>query len=148
MMSTIQHRVSLYAQPTDMSCWSAAVSMLLENQCVGAGKAVLNDKGGLGAEEKNIQLFAKSYGLRLYFPQTWTVEGLVMLLERGPVAMLGAMPNLHTIVIGGIKGNGTPEGTELTIYDPWPPKIGRISLVNYEQLMKQFPFSTIYMLQK
>jgi len=148
----IQHPIKLSPQPTGMTCWSAATTMLFGTTfTAGPGKAELSEDGGLLADSTNIATFAHSYNLRMYYPQTWSVDGLVQLLKRGPVALMGAIPSLHAVVIGGISGDGTPSGTELTIYDPWPPNIGGNPLgsrFNYEVLLQRFPLATMYLLQR
>jgi Papain-like cysteine protease AvrRpt2 len=102
----------------------------------------------LNASPSNIQSFALSYNLQLYYPQCWLISGLTDLLKRGPVALMGPIPSLHAIVIGGIEGDGTDGGTQLKIYDPWPPNVGRIYNISYKNLMNQFPMATMYLLQK
>jgi len=145
----VQHPVLLYAQPTDMTCWSAATTMLFGTTfSAGPGTAGLSDTGGLSASLPNIQAFAHSYSLRLHAPQSWTVAGIIELLRRGPVAMMGALPSLHAVVLGGVAGDGTPQGTLLTIYDPWPPNVGRKYQMSYGTLMRQFPMATMYLLHR
>jgi hypothetical protein len=145
----VQYSIPLCAQPTSMTCWSAATTMLFGgNFSAGPGKASLSSDGGLEADLNNIQNFARSYNLRLHYPQCWTVDGLKNLLTRGPIALLGPIPSLHAIVIGGIRGDRTDQGTVLTIYDPWPPRIGRKYEVSYQALMTQFPMATMYLLQR
>jgi hypothetical protein len=64
---------------------------------------------------------------------------------------LGAVPQLHAVVIGGIKGDDSSSACSaltLTIYDPWPVGVGDIYLVDYERLMTKFPMATMYMLQR
>lgn len=146
MSTRITHWVVLVPQPTNMSCWSAAATMLFGDRSVGPGAGTLGPTGGL--QPRTVPAFANSHGLRVYYPQSWSVEGLVKLLRRGPVAMLGNMPTGHAVVIGGISSDGTAQGTDLTIYDPWPPNVGRVIRVNYEKLMKTFPAATTYMLQR
>jgi papain like cysteine protease AvrRpt2 len=146
MNTKISHRVVLFPQPTNMSCWSAAVTMLFGDRSVGPGRGTLGPTGGLQAQ--SVPAFAQSYGLQVHYPQSWTVQGLVNLLRRGPVAMLGNMPDKHAVVIGGISSDGTPGGTELTIYDPWPPGIGKVGRINYKKLTQTFPTATTYMLQR
>ena len=108
----IQYPVKLFGQPTDMTCWSAATTMLFGTLfSAGPGSASLSPTGGLKADVNNIQAFAQSYNLRLYYPQSWTVEGLIELLRRGPVALMGPIPSLHAVVIGGIRGDGTAGST-------------------------------------
>lgn len=145
----IQYPIRLFGQPTGMTCWSAATTMLFGTVfSAGPGSASLGSAGGLKADVNNIQAFAQSYHLRLHYPQSWTVEGLVELLRRGPVALMGPIPTLHAIVIGGIRGDGTAGKTELTIYDPWPPNQGRTYRISYQTLMQQFPMATMYLLQR
>lgn len=144
----IQHQITLYGQPTNMSCWSAATTMLLGNRfSAGPGLAALGPAGGLNSDVKNIQTFAQGYHLHLYYPQSWTAAGLVEVVRRGPVVLMGPIPSGHAVVIAGIRGDGTEVGTELTIYDPWPPNLGRIYTVNYQDLMTRFPMATMYLLQ-
>lgn len=145
----IQHKVTLVGQPTDMSCWSAAVTMITGNTfSAGPGSASVAESGGLSPDDNNIYTFAQSQGLRVFALQTWSVEGLINLLRNGPVAMLGVMPRRHSVVIAGIASEGTPDTTVLTIYDPYPVLKGQIMKVNYQQLMTTFPLSTMYMLQR
>ena len=145
----IQYPVKLFGQPTDMTCWSAATTMLFGTLfSAGPGSASLSPTGGLKADVNNIQAFAQSYNLRLYYPQSWTVEGLIELLRRGPVALMGPIPSLHAVVIGGIRGDGTAGSTELTIFDPWPPKRGHTYHVDYQTFMNRFPMATMYLLQR
>jgi hypothetical protein len=145
----IQHRVTLFPQPTDMTCWSAATTMLFgSNFSAGPGQAQLAENSGIYAREANIQAFARDWGLHIYWPQTWTVPGLVEVLRRGPAAMLGRMPQSHVVVIAGIRGDGTPTGTDLTIYDPHPTNIGTILHANFHALVTRLPMSTMYLLQR
>jgi len=144
-----QHNIILSPQPTGMTCWSAATTMLFGSRfSAGPGKAKLAKNGGLKSDLSNVYKFAESYGLRVYSMQSWSVDGLIQLIRRGPVIMIGAQPSMHAVVIGGISSDGTPEGTYIKIYDPWPPGVGRIHNENYAQWMTSFPLSTVYMLQR
>ena len=146
---SVQYPIKLYGQPTAMTCWSAAATMLFGNRfSAGPGKSALAPGGGLKADPGNIQSFALSYNLRIYYPQCWAIGGLIDLLRHGPVALMGPIPSLHAVVIGGIEGDGTDGGTQLTIYDPWPPNIGRVYRITYKNLMNQFPMATMYLLQR
>lgn len=146
---SIQHPIKLHAQPTGMTCWSAATTMLFGSTfSAGSGSAAVGKTGGLKADYSNIQTFAREYGLRLFAPQSWSVPGLIDLLRRGPVMMAGSIPAGHVVVIGGIKSDGTPGGTALTIYDPSPVGIGSKYEVAYQVMMQKFPFATTYMMQR
>ncbi len=145
----IQHRIILYGQPTETTCWSAAVTMLLgTNQSIGSGSASTDSKGGLEPDENNVANFARSHGLKIYYPQSWSAGGLVDLIKRGPFALFGKMRTLHVVVVGGLRTDGTENGTVLKIYDPWPPMAGAIIDINYSQLMQKYAMATRFVLQK
>lgn len=148
MSIAISHSVEVFPQPTNMTCWSAAATMLFGNVCVGPGGAALDPSGGLKADPNNVDTFAAAHGLQLHYPQTWTVSGLADLMHYGPLMAIGALPSLHAIVIGGMNGDGTAGGTTLTVYDPWPPTVGRIYNVTYDQLLSNFPMATVYLLHR
>ncbi|MEZ4959585.1 MAG: papain-like cysteine protease family protein [Saprospiraceae bacterium] len=147
--TSINHIVTLFPQPTDMTCWSAATTMLFGDRSIGAGSAQAGENGGLKSDFDNIQVFAQAHGLTMYAPQSWSVEGLIRLLRRGPFVMMGRMPNAHAVVVAGIQSDGSAAGTYLTIYDPWPPNVGKIQRgLRYDQLMQQFPLVSMYVLQR
>jgi hypothetical protein len=154
----IHHRVTLFPQPTNMTCWSAAATMLFGSlESVGSGRATLQPSGGMDFNYANIQVFARGLGLLLHPPQSWTVQGIANLLQRGPIMITGRVlrdprtgrPVPHAIVVGGMIGDGTPSGTSLTIYDPWPPGIPHGSRnVLYRDFMSDFPSGTTYILHR
>ena len=72
----VRHNVKLFGQPTGMTCWSAATTMLFGNvSSAGPGKANVGPTGGLKSDLQNIYPFAKGYGLTVYPYQSWTVDG-------------------------------------------------------------------------
>ena len=144
----ISHRVKLYGQPTRMTCWSAAATMLTgTNMSYGSGGAAVGPKGGLKPQFKNVQAFAKAHGFRFHSPRSWTVQGLVELMRRGPVWVAGWVPSGHAVVYGGIHGDGTPGGTLILVYDPWPPLKGDIRGELYGDWVNKHPTATTYILQ-
>jgi hypothetical protein len=145
----IQHPVKLFPQPTNMTCWSAATTMLFGSKfSAGPATAQTKEDGGIYAREANIGTFARDWGLKVYWPQSWTVQGLVDVLRRGPVALVGAIPMGHVVVLAGIRGDGTQGGTQITLYNPAPTNIGKIETVNYSAFMTHFPLGTMYLLQR
>ncbi|MBT3286787.1 MAG: hypothetical protein HN849_06625 [Victivallales bacterium] len=149
MKINISHRVKLFPQPTGMTCWSAAATMLFGDRSVGSGKATVGAKGGLDSSTSNVQLFAKAHGLKMHPLQSLTTEGLANRLRRGPLWVAGAVPKAHAYVIAAMQGDGTADKTFLTLYDPWPPKIGRIRKnVAYGAWMRKYPLGMVYMLQR
>jgi hypothetical protein len=142
----IQHRITPIAQHTRATCWSAATAMVLgRQQSIGPGSASLAVGGFLKSGDKNMQAFADSIGLRLHFGASWSVQGLVNMVRKGPIMVCGFIPYGHCIVIGGISGDGTPKGTTLTIYDPAG---GRVYSEIYGSVMRRFPQFTNHILYK
>ena len=147
MEINIAHKVRLFPQPTDTSCWSAAATMLYGDRSVGPGPAATED-GGLVNTHSNLHSFASAHGLKMHAPQSWTVEGITEFLRRGPVWVGGMVPSGHAYVIGAIQGDGTDEKTYITIYDPWPPRFGAVRIESYGNWMRSFPMATMYILQR
>ncbi|MEE9318976.1 MAG: papain-like cysteine protease family protein [Granulosicoccus sp.] len=145
----VSHRIVPYAQPTNMTCWSAAATMLLgSNMCVGPGSASTGPMGGLNPSFANIEAFANSYNLRMHAPQSWSTPGLVNLMRRGPIWVAGWVPSGHAVVYAGIHGDNTPGGTLIVIYDPWPPGRGGIRGEIYGDWLRKHPTAATYILQK
>ena len=145
----VSHRVILYGQPTNMTCWSAAATMLLgTNMSVASGSATTGPQGGLHSSFSNVKAFADSHGLRMHAPQSWSTPGLANLMRRGPIWVAGWVPSGHAVVYGGIHGDGTADGTLLVIYDPWPPGRGTVRGELYGDWVRRHPAATTYILQK
>jgi hypothetical protein len=149
MSVNIQHNVILFGQPTGMTCWSAATTMLLgTNRSVSSGAARTGGDGGLNSGYNNVKIFAQTHGLQIHPMQSWTAGGLIELIQRGPFAIIGGLPTMHAVVVGGVQSDGTENGTTLTIFDPWPVGTGSYYRRNYDSMMREFPLATIYILQK
>jgi hypothetical protein len=87
---------------------------------------------------------------------TWTVQGFAGLLRRGPLWVGGVQPlgsptaiqSGHVVVVGSMWGNGSPDGTMLLIYDPWPPGVGSTYGVFYGERIAGSPLGTMYILHR
>lgn len=144
----IQYQVPLIGQPSAMTCWMAAASMLMTH-AARLGTALTETSGGLADNDTNLREFARSNGLRLYYGQSWTAQGLIALLRKGPAAMFGNMGGLHAIVITGLESDGTEDGTYLTIHDPRPVNRGTLHRsYPYGDFMRDYPSGSNYMLQR
>jgi len=152
----INHRVTLFPQPTNMSCWSAAATMLFGNMSVGPGRAAVGGSGGLASDHRNLSVFARDLGLTMHAPMTWTVQGFAALLVRGPLWVGGVQPlgspkavqSGHVVVVGSIWGTGEADGTMLQIYDPWPVAIGSVYASFYGERIADAPLWTTYILHR
>lgn len=150
----IDHFVILFPQPTGMTCWSAAATMVDGSQrSIGAGNAALGANGGMTPSFGNIELFARSMGWRMYGMTSWSIEGLANLMRRVPLWSVGgggAGGNrwLHATVLSGMWSDGQHDGTLIRIHDPWPPGVGRIWGSFYDRgNFDGYNFSAAYLLQ-
>jgi Putative peptidoglycan binding domain/Papain-like cysteine protease AvrRpt2 len=164
----ITQNVWLVPQSTTMTCWSAAATMVLgSNRSVGPAGASLSAGGGLLPNPTNVQTFANALGLRMFYPQSWAVQGLVDLLRRGPAWATGGIPGgqagqmaLHAIVLSALwsDGDGDGSGTMIRIHDPWQrispghwrstPGQGSVYASFYSGTVDGFSFMSIYILQR
>jgi len=137
----IEHPIQTIGQPTNMTCWSAAMTMMRgTNMSVGAGRAQTASAGGLPTTAENIAVFAEDNGMRIVSRmQSMPVGRMIQLLTDGPLLVIGAGGTgtqqwAHASVIGGIYSDEEPNasGTMLRIHDPWPPgSSGRVYGVFY-----------------
>ena len=173
----VSHPAVLFPQPTGYTCWYACASMILglrritrlsirgenaasmnhgdltremvrERLRIRMGGAETGRLGGLSAEYSNVETFAGANGMNFHGPQTWSIDGLFNLVKEGPIAIMGDRPTGHAVVITAMETNGDSAGTTVVILDPWPPDIGRRHTSNYASMMRQFPLTTRYILQK
>jgi Putative peptidoglycan binding domain/Papain-like cysteine protease AvrRpt2 len=150
----ITHPVNLFPQPTAVSCWSAAATMIVGNMSVGPGNSKLA-AGSLIPGPNNVQAFADSLGWTMHYPQTWSVGGLANLLRRGPAWAVGGGTSplgqwLHAIVLSGLWSDAVQDGsgTMIRIHDPWPPNVGSVYGRIYRGTgVDGFDFITLYVLQ-
>ncbi|MGD0460175.1 MAG: papain-like cysteine protease family protein [Terriglobia bacterium] len=172
----ILHNVNLVAQWTDSTCWSAALSMLLGGApaCMSPGRAAVSPQvrgddglyhgGGLYNDSilsrpENTRAFADSYGLTLLHATSWMPDGLAgQLRAHGPLMMnmlwnaprfvMGKGSPGHMVIIAGIRGDGTPDGTTIRIYDPWPIGKGSKYSLSYGPFMGKMPTATYQLYYK
>ena len=158
--SSIYHRIPLIAQPDQTTCWAASTAMLLGKTVVqiqgSTPSSLLLSDGSLrnysGAQDwvTGTQAFAHAHKLKYAAPRSWTVDALHAQLSLGPMIfdMLWNTTNYvhgnaspgHMILIVGISGEG--ESTTLTFNDPWPPRRGAITTVNYSDWIRDVPTRT------
>lgn len=153
----ILHRVQMIPQWTADTCWSAATAMLL-------GRRMTMSSGGVSAEggllndadlddPVNVRKFAQFHGLKMLPPRSWQPDGLASLLRgRGPIMIntlwepkdyhAGKGSSGHMRVIAGIRGDGTPGGTTIRLYDPSPVGRGWIASLVYGVFMRKVPLAT------
>lgn len=119
--------VELINQPTGMSCWAASAAMVVGwRDKVSLDPAAIASGAGEwaaftnGLNPADIPTLATAWGLAQEPGQCYNADGLRQLLQTyGPLWVGAAVPGLHAIVVTGIYGDGTPDGTYVRINDPW-----------------------------
>lgn len=161
----ILHNVQLIPQHTPSTCWSAALAMLLGVRAsMLPGNARISKKGGMFndselSKPENTKKFADSYRLKMLHAQSWMPDGLAnMLRTHGPLMMnllwnapkymAGKGSSGHMLIIAGLRGDGTSEGTTLRIHDPWPMNRGSKYSLTYGPFMRKMPVSTYQLFHK
>lgn len=123
----------LIPQQNKMSCWYASAQMLIawkrsQSRATLVGhpdpsqvrQTVAWEVAANGLVNPNIIRMAKLLGLRTVPPQTPSLPMLEhLLIYYGP---LWANGKEHIVVIGGIDVSSR----RVLVFDPWPPKAGRI----------------------
>ncbi|MCB0208140.1 MAG: trypsin-like peptidase domain-containing protein [Anaerolineae bacterium] len=138
--------VQLVPQLTGMSCWAAAAAMV-----VGWRDRISIDPGEVargaghwaeyatGLDPADVTSLANAWHLTIEPPQSYTIEGLRNLIEaNGPIWVCEAVPSLHAVVVTGIYGDGTVNGTTVRIHDPWPVGQGTIYTRPFRQFVQDY----------
>jgi hypothetical protein len=142
----VWNEVPLVPQRTGMSCWAAAAAMIVgwrdasvvePEQIAQATQRWQAYEDGL--EPEDVPALARRWGLEQEPAGRYTLADFRRLLTRhGPLWVGEASPGLHSVVVTGMRGDGTPRGTMLHIADPWPLGRGERYSVTFEDFMKNF----------
>jgi hypothetical protein len=123
------HPIQLVGQPTNMTCWSAAATMMLgSNMSVGSGSAATLGDGSLSMPIENIETFLNGLGWRMINnmsapPASTLISGL----SRGPVWLAFEGGHFrHAVVASAVWSDNSDDGTVLRIHDPWPVGTGTV----------------------
>jgi hypothetical protein len=148
----VRYDVELVPQQTGMSCWAASAAMVVgwrDRVCIDpgevAGAAGYWAQYRDGLEPEDATIFAV-WGLEPEPAMCWSVDGFLGLLESfGPLWIAAAVPGAHVRVVTAMAGDGSVDGTLVTINDPWEtgmtefalPNDGSTYTLTYGQLMEQ-----------
>jgi hypothetical protein len=148
--------VELIPQDKSNACWLASSSMM-ETWRTGTHyslsdtlkvldasgtsfSTIYNNDQGLSFANYNI--ITQTLGLTQLPAASYTIEYLTSILNNGPimaVIMYSSSSNIaHMIVITGISGDGTPEGTNLQINDPLPLNAGKTYTIAFNDFLSKF----------
>ncbi len=128
----LHYEVPLVAQTTEMSCWAAAAAMVVgwRDQMAVDTEEIARGTGRWEAYREGLQpddvaTLARVWELTIEAPRTYASADLETLLRRcGPLWVGQADPDLHVICVVGVSGDGTANGTQVQVNDPWPPGRG------------------------
>lgn len=123
--------VPLVPQLTGMSCWAAAAAMIVGyRECLDVKAHEVAHGAGVweaykeGLVPEDVVAIARAFRLQIEPPRTYSPAALRALIEQyGPLWVGEASPGLHVVVVTGMFGDGSLDGTFVRIADPWP--IGR-----------------------
>lgn len=135
---SVQQSVSLVPQPTETSCWAASIAML-----VGKTPQEVVDEAGLtltdGYGWDQIEPAAKKLGLAELAPACGMPDLLASWLQNnGPLWVVEVGAPYHAVVVAGVEGDGTVDGTHVTVYNPWPPNSGAIETPTFAAFEQDF----------
>jgi hypothetical protein len=142
----VWNEVPLVPQRTGMSCWAAAAAMVVgwRDSAVVEPEQIARaaqrwDAYEDGLEPEDVPALARRWGLQRERPGRFSLADFRRLLTRyGPLWVGEASPGLHSVVLTGMRGDGSPDGTMLLIADPWPLGRGERYQVTFGEFMRNF----------
>ena len=145
----IDYEVYLTPQIDNNTCWAASSAMVLsystktsvtvESIKKDVSEALPKVDISSGLYPKDTKDVGELLGLSFDYPQCYGVQGFADLLTSvgGPVVFI--MENggggAHAILVKGMKGDGTADGTIVHYLDPWPPEKGVSGSMTFTDLM-------------
>ncbi|WP_160714205.1 glycoside hydrolase family protein [Chitinophaga solisilvae] len=132
---TVPGTVNPLRQPSGLVCWATVATMMIswrdqrstpiETVIGSIGATWLekfrNNRTLMAAEKES---FLRAAGMDFEYPQSLTIQGWERLLRNyGPIWVTTAEGTdarfgIHARIMTAIRGDGTPDGTQLTIVDP------------------------------
>lgn len=130
--------VSWVQQPTDMSCWAASLAMLTGKSSAQeiADETNLQHAMADGASHSEFEGAAQQLGLQLEggacgYPNMFAG----WLQQYGPIMVAKNLePGFHAVVINGIHGDGTADGTYFEQNDP----AAGVTTIWYSEFVHQY----------
>jgi Papain-like cysteine protease AvrRpt2 len=128
---SIAYDVELIPQPTTVSCWAAALAMIISCRDQAsytaddvASRVNMNTAKGYGWKE--IHAAVSAWNLNEEGPMSAMPDYWARLLEScGPLWIVEVGAPAHAVVVVGMHGDGTPDKTKVTINNPSPPNQGK-----------------------
>ncbi len=126
----VQLVVPLIPQPTGVSCWAASIAMVAS--CRDAASHTVEEVAARAQMDpaasyawRQIEFAVQAWQLKedgsvCALPSYWAT----LLQDHGPAWVVEVRNAAHAVVVTGIQGDGTPEGTTMTINNPLPVGVG------------------------
>jgi len=141
---SISYDITLIPQPTNVSCWAAALAMIVsyrDNTSYTpehiASYAGMNINTGYGWSD--IRRAVSAWGLFETAPMSAMPDYWASLLETyGPLWIVEVGAPYHAVVVAGMYGSGSPDATEVWIYNLWPPNQGAIEYKTFMDFDTEF----------
>ncbi len=151
--------LSFVKAPNQYQCWAGATAMELKQASPNTTKpAGVNFEtlpgGGLGGIENshaNMQKFANAHNMQMLKAETLSCLQLTNLIDQYGRLMMnikgvnstmqnGTPSDSHLVNLVGARGNGQPDGTTITIYNP-SGNVGTGTVItdSYKNLKSQYP---------
>jgi ABC-type bacteriocin/lantibiotic exporter with double-glycine peptidase domain len=148
-MDQVQLGVDLVPQHHDMTCWAASMAMVVNAR---DGSSLTDDDVvAQTSSDDNGKTWDEAAGLASVFnlvqvgPACWTPDGWADVLNaHGAIWTPEPGNQYHIVVVAGIQGDGTPEGSAFLIYDPWPPNGGNVYTPSYSDFEQQYELGEGY----
>jgi hypothetical protein len=126
----VELSVQLIPQPTDSSCWAGSMAMVVstrDSQSVtpdaiaqAAGMTTTDGYGWSDIQKAVSQWRLNELGPACALPAAWAD----MVRAHGPIWIVEIGAPYHAVVVTGVVGDGTPEGSTILVNNPWPPNSG------------------------
>ena len=146
--------VELVPQPSGVSCWAAAAAMVVGwRDRVSIDPAQIAARSGywerfsgpIGLSPSNHDEFGHAWGLQVEPPMDYAVDGFGALLANNGPLWVARVPtgnprtSGHAVCVVALRGDGTPDGTQVTFHDPWPVDQGAAAQsISYATFMREF----------
>jgi ABC-type bacteriocin/lantibiotic exporter with double-glycine peptidase domain len=136
--------LQLVAQPTSVSCWAAALTMVVSyrdkasyDPATIASRAGMDLNTGYGWSQIESAVTAWNLveeGPTSSDPYDWANK----LTQWGPIWVVEIGNPFHAVVLAGINGDGTPDGTMVTVYNPSPVGVGAVQTKSFTAFETEF----------
>lgn len=136
--------LELVPQPTDVSCWVAALAMVIgARDRTSYTPDTVASTAGMSTTESygwsDIERAVTAWGLHETGPTSaMPSEWARMLQTWGPLWVVEIGAPYHAVVAAGMHGDTTPGGTQVTVYNPWPPNQGAIEYKSFLDFDNEF----------